>query len=222
MNLKHIAGALFGTNLISSASVPAISALSSDDDDDPGSRKNNKHIKNTKVKKDLLLNINVTNDLLQGAVVVTDHSNSAIFNNITSGPVNSYLTTGELLTLIKKEGSFYKVEVDKTGAIGYISTSNVKLIESGLKAEFIENLSNAHIVNAAKFIHFRKAPDVHSETLEDLKNNFCFEVLGKQGQWFKAKVNDKIGYIYETYVEVESTLNSDSNFSIISANVNVS
>lgn len=160
---------------------------------------------NKKHNNKVLLNKNINNLSNKEAIVLSSSSKrGAIFNNISSGPVNSYLYTGERLTLIKKEGSFYKVKVNVSGAIGYISASNIKIIENGLNLQFEELISKGTTINITNIAYLREKPSSSSKILHKLKNNTSIDVLGIQGQWVKISYNNLIGYVLDTYINIEN------------------
>lgn len=156
--------------------------------------------KNKYNHKVLTNKINLSNK--EAIVLSSSSKRGALFNNISSGPVNSYLYTGERLTLIKKEESFYKVKVNESGAIGYISASNIKIIEDGSNFQFEKITSKGSTVNIINTAYLREKPSSSSKALDILKNHISIDILGIQGQWIKINYNGLIGYVLDTYINI--------------------
>lgn len=201
MKGKLMAGALAGATLATGAVIPVLNNINST---------NNINVKSS---NEVLLSQPVSNTSGQEAVVVNGDNNLVLFNNTDSQSVNSYLSTGEMLTITGHEGNFYKVTVHETGAIGYISTNNAQIIESGINSTFNKNIADGSIINVSTSVHLRSQPDLNSGILKNLKNNTNIEVLGTQGQWVKVNVNGTIGYIYESYVSIGNATSATSNSS---------
>lgn len=134
-----------------------------------------------------------------GAVI--NGNNKLVLYGISSGKgIVSYLSVGEMLSIYGQEGDFYKVKVQETGAIGYISTTNLKKITNGLNDKFKKENFNSSIINVTTDVHLRAKPTMASNIITSLKNGDNILVIGKQGPWYKVNINGNIGYIYDLYV----------------------
>lgn len=201
MKGKLMAGALAGATLATGSVIPVLNNINST---------NNINVKSS---NEVLLSQPVSNTSGQEAVVVNGDNNLVLFNNTESQSVNSYLSTGEMLTITGHEGNFCKVTVHETGAVGYISINNAQIIESGINSTFNKNITDGSIINVSTSVHLRAQPDLNSGILKNLKNNTNIEVLGTQGQWVKVNINGTIGYIYESYVSIGNTASATANSS---------
>ena len=208
MKGKLLAGTLAGATIATGSIVPVLNNI------------NSTTMKNS--SNEVLLSKPVSTISGQEAVVINGNNNLVLFNNSDGQSVNSYLSTGEMLTILGHEGNYYKVEVHETGAVGYIFSDNLQVIESGLNSEFHQNITDGSIINVSTRVHLRAQPDLQAGILKNLKENTSVEILGNQGQWIKVNVNGTIGYIYETYVSLNqdnNTLNTVSSTSTSSSSI---
>lgn len=163
---------------------------------------------NTKhaVNKILLSNI-VQNDGNQAVVVNTTGAPLVLYSNDnTSSKISSYISVGEMLTIQNSTNGFYKVKVHETGAVGYISKSNLQKILSGVNDSYTAINKKGMIINVSSTVHLRKNATMNSAILNNLRNKTNINILGKQGEWYKVSYNGTVGYIYESYV---ATLNQN-------------
>ncbi|MGL5616794.1 MAG: SH3 domain-containing protein, partial [Sarcina sp.] len=205
MKGKLIAGALAGATLATGAIAPTLSNATNA----------NKNVPKT---NDVLLAKPVTNVSGQEAVVINGNNNLVLLNQANGTSINSYLSTGQMLTLMNKDGNFYQVKVQETGAVGYISTSNMQIIQSGVNSPFVQKISDGSIINVSTAVHLRAQPDMQAGILKNLKEGSNVEILGTQGQWVKVNVGGTIGYVYQTYVSNGTTSNSTNNTTTNSQN----
>ena len=150
--------------------------------------------------KVLMVN-NTNNSRTNEAVVINGNSNMNLYALSNGSGIVSYLSTGEMLTILGQEqGNYYKVRVQETGAVGYINVSNMQVIENGVNSTLTSLSEMGKVVNVSTIVRLRSNPSISNNIITDLTNGTSFTILGKQGQWFKINVNGTIGFIYETYV----------------------
>ncbi len=88
---------------------------------------------NTKVVNKVLLSA-PTSTNGRAVVVNTDNSPIVLYSSAsTSSSITSYISVGEMLTIESSEKNFYKVKVQETGAVGYISAHNIFQLEKCLQ-----------------------------------------------------------------------------------------
>ena len=189
--LKHkITGVIMGTLMLSGVVIGASS------------------INNTKITND---NTKVVNKVLLSApsslvgeravVVNTDNSPLVLYSNASgSSNITSYISVGEMLTIESSGDNFYKVKVQETGAVGYISAHNLQIITSGVNDAFKSINKEGYIINVSSVVNLRANATMSSNILAKLSNNTKINVLGKQGQWYKVNCNGTVGYIYQEYI----------------------
>ncbi len=123
--------------------------------------------------------------------------NSKVIANIESGKT---LT----VTKIVNEWAYIKSE-DKTGWIRLdaIKTNNPQnnnkndnKQESAKKQEELNK--TAYIASSG--INFREEPNTDSKVLKVFAENAKITILAEQGEWYKIKHNDQVGYVVKTYV----------------------
>lgn len=172
------------------------------------------------VNKVLMMSNSATNE----AVVVNGNSNMNLYALSNGKGIISNLSVGEMLTTIgKQQGNYCKVRVQETGAVGYINISNMQNILNGTSDSFTQLSKGGQIINVSSNVRLRSNPSISNNVITNLSNGTQFNILGKQGQWYKVSVNGQIGFIYEEYVStnIANVLNNSKQSSITS-NVNKS
>ncbi len=124
-----------------------------------------------------------------------------------------------MLTIESSEKNFYKVKVQETGAVGYISAHNIQIITSGVNDPYKAINKEGYIINVSSRVNLRANATMNSNILAKLSNNTKINVLGKQGQWYKVNYNGTVGYIYQEYIGLSSTdLSSNKNINNTKSN----
>ena len=167
---------------------------------------------NTKVVNKVLLSAPTsTNE--RAVVVNTDNSPLVLYSSASaSSNITSYISVGEMLTIQASGDNFYKVKVQETGAVGYISANNIQIITSGVNDSYNEVNKQGDIINVSSRVNLRANATMNSNILAKLSNNTKIDVLGKQGKWYKVNYNGTIGYIYQEYIGLtNANLSSNKN-----------
>lgn len=144
------------------------------------------------------------NDL---AVVINTNVNPLVLYSSpnSNSSIESYISVGEMLNYTATSNpNFYKVTVQETGATGYISASNMQIIQSGLNKAYENTNKNGQVINVTYDVKLMSSPDVHSQILGSYKNNTQITVLGKQDQWYKVNIDGQTGYMYQEYVGIDN------------------
>lgn len=141
------------------------------------------------------------------AVVINTNVNPLVLYSSPSSnsSIESYISVGEMLNYTATNNpDFYKVTVQETGATGYISASNMQIIQSGLNKAYENTNKNGQVINVTYDVKLMSSPDVHSQILGSYKDNTQMTVLGKQDQWYKVNIGGQIGYMYQSYVGIDN------------------
>lgn len=172
----------------------------------------------TKVVNKVLMVNNKSNSSTNEAVVINGNSKMSLYALSNGSGIVSNLSTGEMLTILgQAQNGYCKVKVQETGAIGYISVANMQNILNGTNDTFTQLSGNGQVINVSSNVRFRSNPAIGNNIIGHLTNGTSFNILGKQGQWYKVSVNGQIGFIYEEYVSTNIT---DSNSQSVTNNVN--
>ena len=156
---------------------------------------------NTKVVNKVLLAAPSSTVGERAVVVNTDNSPLVLYSNASANStITSYISVGEMLTIQSAGNNFYKVKVQETGAVGYISANNIQIITSGVNEAYNAVNKQGYIINVSSVVNLRANATMSSNVLAKLNNNTKLNVLGKQGQWYKVNCNGTIGYIYQEYI----------------------
>ncbi len=160
---------------------------------------------NTKVVNKVLLSA-PTSTNGRAVVVNTDNSPIVLYSSAsTSSSITSYISVGEMLTIESSEKNFYKVKVQETGAVGYISANNLQMITSGVNDPYKPVNQQGFIINVSSRVNLRANATMRSDILAKLKNDARLDILGKKGQWYKVNYAGTIGYIYQEYIGIINT-----------------
>ncbi len=194
--LKHkITGIIMGT-LVLSGALAGVNTINNV----------NRVNENTKIVNKVLL-ADPSSIVGERAVVVnTDNSPLVLYSKASgSSNITSYISVGEMLTIESSGDNFYKVKVQETGAVGYISAHNLQIITSGVNDAYNVVNKQGYIINVSSRVNLRVNATMSSNVLAKLGNNTKINVLGKQGQWYKVNCNGTIGYIYQEYIGLTHT-----------------
>ena len=176
---------------------------------------------NTKVVNKVLLAAPSSTVGERAVVVNTDNSPLVLYSNASANStITSYISVGEMLTIQSAGNNFYKVKVQETGAVGYISANNLQIITSGVNDAYNAVNKKGYIINVSSVVNLRANATMNSNVLAKLTNNTKINVLGKQGQWYKVNCNGTIGYIYQEYIGL--TNNSITNIPSKNVKLNTS
>ena len=105
-----------------------------------------------------------------------------------------------MLTILSSGENFYKVKVQETGSVGYISDNNLQIITSGVNDPYNTVNKKGYIINVSSKVNLRENATMSSNILTKLTNNTKINVLGQQGQWYKVSYEGIVGYIYQEYI----------------------
>lgn len=100
----------------------------------------------------------------------------------SKGTVVNQFNQGDPMTVLEKEGDWFKVSYDDT--IGYVNK------------EFVDFQYNIYI--DGNDINMRKGATTESEVVTTLDNATIITVLNKNGEWYKVRYDGKIGYVKDT------------------------
>lgn len=116
------------------------------------------------------------------------------------GNIIDKIYTGDML-IIKKYLDTKSIVIEKkTGIIGFIENKNFNSIDDSNIGQ-IKNLNNKGIItNVDTAVNIREFPSINSLAIDSLTNKTELNIIGKTGKWYKVKINDEIGYIFEEYI----------------------
>ena len=142
------------------------------------------------------------------AVVINTNKNPLVLysKENSNSNIESYISVGEMLNYTSTNNpNFYKITVQETGASGYIAADNMQIIESGLNKAYTNIDKNGQVINVTYDVKLMSSPDVHAQILGSYKNDTHLTILGKQDQWYKVNIGRQTGYMYQSYVGIDST-----------------
>ena len=152
------------------------------------------------------------------ACVINGDDNLVLYATANHSNIQSYVSVGEMLTINSYDNGYYNVTVQETGATGYISSSDMQKIVSGVGDSLTSLGGIAYTTNVSTVVNLREEATMNSTSLAMLKNNTSVSLLAKQGDWYKVDVNGTIGYIYGEYIALTNTNSSAINNTSSSSN----
>ena len=158
----------------------------------------------------------VNNNIDKAVVINTNKSPLVLYKDTdssssSSSSVLSYISVGEMLNVESLGSNFYKVQVEETGVVGYISVNNLQIISSGVNDSYSNINKEGSIINVDSSVHLRGNATMDSNILANLKNNTNINILGKQGSWYKVSIDGEIGFLYQSYVGVSNNSINENN-----------
>ena len=188
--LKHkIAGIVMGSLILSGVILGGTSIH------------NINRVNNTRVINKVLLAAPVNTVGERAVVINKDNSPLVLYSKAgASSGITSYISVGEMLTILSSGDNFYKVKVQETGAVGYISANNLQIITSGVNDPYNTVNKKGYIINVSSKVNLRENATMSSNILTKLTNNTKINVFGQQGQWYKVSYEGIVGYIYQEYI----------------------
>ena len=151
------------------------------------------------------------------ACVINGDDNLVLYATANHSNIQSYVSVGEMLTINSYDNGYYNVTVQETGATGYISSSDMQKIVSGVGDSLTSLSGTAYTTNVSTMVNLREEATMNSTSLAMLKNNTSVSLLAKQGNWYKVDVNGTIGYIYGEYIALSNTGSTNTTNSISSS-----
>ncbi|WP_055071060.1 SH3 domain-containing protein [Clostridium massiliamazoniense] len=205
MKRKALIGLIAGATISSSVAVPL--AMNG---------------QNINAINNVLMSNNVNSSQTNEAVVINGNSKVNLYGLSNGKGIISKLSVGEMLTILGQQGTYCKVKVQETGTVGYINIANMQRIVNGTNATFRDLSKKGQVINVSTDVRLRKSPSINSEIIDRLSNGTNFTILGKQGQWYKISVNNKVGFIYEEYVStvINNALLSNGSNGVAVININ--
>ena len=154
------------------------------------------------------------------ACVINGNDSLVLYTSASNSDIQSYISVGEMLTINSYSNGYYNVTVQETGATGYIATSNMQKIVSGVWDNLTSLSGTAYITNVSTVVNLREEATMNSTSLAKLKNDTSITLLGEQGNWYKVEYNGATGYIYGEYIAISNsnTVNNSNSNTTTSSN----
>ncbi|WP_159426747.1 SH3 domain-containing protein, partial [Clostridium mediterraneense] len=138
----------------------------------------------------------------------------------------STLNENSQITVLAKDGSWYKVEVN--GQVGYVdgyylqvnpinSSNNSNSSQSNNTNSNVQGIGTGSLINTT-FLHLREGASTNTNIIETLNTNSNIIVLAKDGAWYKVSVDGTVGYVYGYYLQVTPNGSSNNSSSSQSSN----
>ncbi|MGL4450361.1 MAG: SH3 domain-containing protein [Sarcina sp.] len=132
---------------------------------------------------------------------VINGDNQLIIKN-KNGDVEGYVSVGQMLNLGASSNGEIFVTVQETGVKGYLNNTDVLNISSDLNSKFETLNLDGKTINISSKVNLRTEPSMSGKIIDKLNNDISIKIIGKQGQWYKVKADNKVGYIFDEYIGV--------------------
>lgn len=155
-------------------------------------------------------------DIKEGDTVTVRNELKKYIRPLINSTVIENIENGKTITVEKilNEWAYIKSD-DKTGWIRLdaLKTTNTQNSDKQQENEPPKEELNktAYIVSTG--INFREKPNTDAKVLKVFAENAKVTILEEQGEWYKIKHNDQIGYVIKTYVS-ENKVTTTSRSSI--------
>ena len=136
-----------------------------------------------------------------GSSTVTPSVGSAVVNNprdtqilflrkeaSVSSEALGYYRNGKTVTLLARQGDWYKVSVD--GKTGYMMAKYLKVT-----GELTSGSARVFNVNGGRYVNFRSRASLSASVIGTVPVGTTVKVLEKTTDWTKVEVDGKVGYI---------------------------
>ena len=136
-----------------------------------------------------------------GSSTVTPSVGSAVVNNprdtqilflrkeaSVSSEALGYYRNGKTVTLLARQGDWYKVSVD--GKTGYMMAKYLKVT-----GELTSGSARVFNVNGGSYVNFRSRASLSASVIGTVPVGTTVKVLEKTTDWTKVEVDGKVGYI---------------------------
>lgn len=123
-------------------------------------------------------------------------------NGNVLGNINPY----DMLDIVSTSNGKYLV-ITQSGIKGYLNSSDFEIVNSGenFKLENLDKVSN--VSNVTTVLNLREQPTTNSTIIDTLPNNTILHIKGKQGDWYKVEVNNKVGFVYGLFTNAREVNN---------------
>ncbi|MGL4991836.1 MAG: SH3 domain-containing protein, partial [Sarcina sp.] len=159
-----------------------------------------------------------THSMTKNAVVVNGNGDLSLRSAANSqAQIVSNVSVGEMLNIQSYSSNWYKVTVKETGATGFISSANLRYIESGLNSKFADLNNNGQVINVSSAVNVRSEATINSNISTTLTNGTSLKIVGKQGEWYKVIANGVSGFVYGEYVSVGNEISPSTASATVNA-----
>ncbi|PWL52413.1 MAG: hypothetical protein DBY38_10795 [Clostridium cadaveris] len=144
----------------------------------------------------------IINAINKNGTVVNTNSTKVYLNADENSDGIGFLYKNDNMRVNFSKGAWYNVTfttADGSKKNGYIKSQFVSL-ESSLDDNY-KPVGKGKVINVTSALRIRKGPGTTYDAIGWLYNDDNVEILGREGQWFKIKNNDTIGYCHEDYIK---------------------
>ena len=125
-------------------------------------------------------------------------------NGNVLGNINPY----DMLNIVSTSNGKYLV-LTQSGIKGYLNSSDFEIVNSGenFKLENLDKVSK--VTNVTTILNLRENPSANSNIIDTMPNNTILHIKGKQGDWYKVEVNNKVGFVYGLFTNAREVNNQN-------------
>ncbi|PKM51338.1 MAG: hypothetical protein CVV02_06960 [Firmicutes bacterium HGW-Firmicutes-7] len=121
-------------------------------------------------------------------------------NPSTSSPIIAKTYAGNKVSILAKEGDWYKIEVE--GAqVAYVSSDYVKEATAEVTPLQAVTATTNYGRVTVPILNLRASNSTSSDIIGKLSQYNSVTILSSEGDWYKVEANDKTGYVFNTYID---------------------
>lgn len=142
------------------------------------------------------------NAINKNGTLVNTNSTKVYLNADENSDGIGFLYKNDKMRVNFSKGAWYNVTfttADGTQKNGYIKSQFVSL-ESSLDDNY-KPVGKGKVINVTSALRIRKGPGTTYDAIGWLYNDDNVDILGREGQWFKIKNKDTVGYSHEDYIK---------------------
>lgn len=142
----------------------------------------------------------------------------------TTSRVLGTLKNGANISIISKEGSWYKISYN--GTTGYVYGDYVKVNDNSTSQpsnpntpeqtpSTPENTQTGQVINVTSKLNIRGGAGTNYGIVGTLGANATVNILGQEGSWYKISYNGVTGYVSSSYIKINSSSNNTNTDSTV-------
>lgn len=144
----------------------------------------------------------VINAINKNGTLANTNSAKVYLNPDENSDGIGFLYKNDKMKVNFSKGNWYNVTfttADGSSKTGYIMSQYVSLELSS--DDNYKPVGKGKVINVTSALRIRKGPGTNYDSIGWLYNDNDVDILGREGQWFKIKSNDIIGYCHEDYIK---------------------
>ncbi len=149
-------------------------------------------------------------DHLEESPAAADTGRTKTIVNLRAGPGREHrfkrrLPANTAVNMIRKVGTWYKVQLPPNGLKGYIHENFVVLdiVEESIDTGTTDPQTSTQTGFATSILNMRSGPGTENGVIAQLPLDTELKILEHQGEWLKVSANNQTGFVHSAFVLIE-------------------